>query len=108
METQILLSYPVHSLAVGPIDYTNIKLETNSLSGLYLQFAYLIAIEHDSVIALDFSTGFFPFSLSTGEIGALKQYQPTVSHDEMIAVISQKFWEFVFLPKPVRHEPTTF
>lgn len=107
METKVLLGYPVHSLAGGPIDFTNIKLETSSLSGLYLQFAYLMAIEHDSVIALDFAAGFFPFSLRTGEIGALKQYQPTISHDEMIAVVSKKFGEFVFLPKPVRHEPAT-
>jgi hypothetical protein len=105
METTILLGYPVHSLACGPIDFTNIKLETSSLSGLYLQYAYLIAIEHNSVIALDFAAGFFPFSLRTGEIGALRPYQPTVSHDEMIAVVSRKFGEFVFLPKPVRHDP---
>jgi len=107
MSTTILLGYPLHSLACGPINFLNIATKTNSLSGAYLHFAYLVAIDNDPVIALDFFPDFLPSSVRIGEIGALKTYEPTVSHDEMISVISKKFGESVWLPKPVRTEQAT-
>ena len=102
MSTTILLGFPVHSLAAGPITYSNIECHTCSLTGIYLHFAYLVALESEPTIALDFYPDTTPCSVRIGEIGALKRYEPAVSQEEMISVVSKKFGDSVFLPKPVR------
>ena len=104
MSTTILLGYPLHSLASGPISFSNIELRTSSLNNIYLHFAYLVALGNTPTIALDFFPDATPCSVSTGEIGALRKYEPDVSHEKMIAVVSKKFGETVFLPKPIRSE----
>lgn len=104
MSTTILLGYPLHSLACGPISFSNIELRTNSLKGEYLHFAYLVALESEQTIALDFYPDTTPCSVRIGEIGALKEYEPAVSQEEMIAVVSKAFGGSVLLPKPIRPE----
>jgi len=104
MTTTILLGYPLHSLASGPVSFSNIELRTSSLSGIYLHFAYLVALGSMPTIALDFYPNATPSSVRIGEIGALKKYEPDVSHEEMIAAVSKGFGDSVFLPKPIRPE----
>lgn len=102
MSTTILLGYPLHSLASGPISFINIELRTSSLNGIYLQFAYLVAMGNTPTIALDFFPDAAPCGVRTGEIGALKRYEPDVSNEQMTSVILKEFGETIFLPKPMR------
>ena len=101
MSPTIFLGYPLHSLASGPITFTNIEVSTSSLTGTYLHFAYLVAIESTSTIALDFFPDTAPCSVRIGEIGALKRYEPDVSHEQMISVIRNEFGDTVLLPRPM-------
>ena len=104
MSGTILLGYPLHSLASGPINFTNIEISTSSLTGHYLHFTYLISIEDTPTIALDFFPDSAPCSVRVGEIGALKKYEPDVSHEQMISVIQKKFGDTVLLPRPMIHK----
>lgn len=104
MSTTILLGSPLHSSACGPISFSNIELRTSSLKGAYLHFAYLLALNSEPTIALDFYPNATPSSVRIGEIGALKKYEPAVSQEEMIAVVSKEFGDIIFLPKPIRPE----
>ena len=104
MSTTILLGYPLHSLASGQINFKNIEISTSSLTGAYLHFAYLVAIGNTPAIALDFFPDNAPCSVRIGEIGALKKYEPDVSHEQMISVIQKEFGDTVLLPRPMRHK----
>lgn len=105
METQILLGLPVHAEAGGPIDFEHMEWETNALSGLYLQYAYLLA-KKEPVVALEFAAGLFPCSLRIGKIEALQKYDPTVPNNEMKELVLQEFGKSIFLPKPTRRKLT--
>ncbi len=102
--TTILLGYPLHSLASGPINFTSIEISTSSLTGTYLHFAYLVAIGNTPTIALDFFPDNAPCSVRVGEISALKKYEVDVSHEQMISVIQQVFGDTVLLPRPVHQK----
>ncbi|MBK9346152.1 MAG: WYL domain-containing protein [Burkholderiales bacterium] len=102
MSTTILLGYPLHSLANGPISFSNVELCTKSLNGVYLHFAYLVALGNEPTIALDFFLDTVPSCVRIGEIGALKKYDPDVSNEKMISVVLKEFGESVLLPKPIR------
>ena len=107
MSTTILLGFPLHSLASGPISFSNVELRTSSLNGVYLQFAYLLAIGGIPTIALDFFPEAVPCSVRIGDIEALKKYAPDVSNEKMIAVVLEKFGKSVFLPKSMHSEQVT-
>ena len=102
MATTVFLGYPVHSLATGPIDFSYFEQQSASLSGVYLQFAYLVALQRESAIALDFLPSGEAYGLNIGEPGALRPYAPTASREEMIAVVLRESGESVYLPKPVK------
>lgn len=101
MSTTIFLGYPLFSGTRGPISFSNFEVNTRSLDGLYLYFAYLVAIGETQAIALDFFPDGEPLNIRIGEIGQLTKYEPNVSRGEMISEILKEFGESVMLPKPV-------
>lgn len=96
------VSFPLHSLQVGPITYSTIALATKDLNGPYLHFAYLQAQEKEGRAVLDFAPSCHPCGVRFCTTGPLQSYVPTASREEMVAAVEKTFGAEVYLPKPVR------
>lgn len=101
MTTTVLLGYPIHLQQIhGVVSFSNFEVNTSSLNGLYLHFAYLLAVGDKETVSLEFSPDASPCKVRTGEVGALRVYEPNVSREEMIAAVSKEFGDRISIPKP--------
>ena len=97
-------SFPLHSLKVGPITYETIEIATQELTGHYLVFAYLQAIERDGFAVIDFAPSCRPSGVRFGTRLSLQEYRPDVSPENMIAAVEKVIGDTVRMPRPVRSE----
>ena len=64
-------SHLLHSLKTGPIEQYTIKVDTDSLKGVDLDFAYAIATGEYEDIVLEFSPGELPERVRVSTAGGL-------------------------------------
>jgi hypothetical protein len=92
------IAYPVHMKESGPVTFSNFEVDTESLSSIYLDYAYAIATSDAEMIVLEFIPSGYPERVRVGPFGELVNFNPELDEQSKRDIVAAKLGKRIFLP----------
>jgi len=97
--TEVLLGYPLHLMAYGPVHYSMFEADISEISGIHLDFTYALALGKFETILVEFMPAGYPGRIRVSSSEGLVPFQRDLDEAQMRRVVEAKLGSKVQLWK---------